>query len=446
MLTSKFRRNPSTLFEIMTSKSISFHLVRIVALSLPWFGAQADLIHRYDFNQPDGMAVPDSVSGADGVVLGNGFSWDGEKLSLNGGASGTAAYVDLPNGMISILPGVTMEAWVTPTGVQNWARVFDFGSTQGGELAGPGGGGEGLDYFLLSISRGTNNDQQRVEIRNNDALGGGPNGADGPSGQQWTTDTDIVSPLDQEYHIAVTWDDASGHINYYRDGELVQELDTTVKLAQLNDVNNWLGRSNWTADANSAASFNEFRVYDHTLTAEEVAESLAAGPDAPPALVDTDGDGIPDQVEMRLGFLNPNNAADGANDEDGDGLSNVTEHTLRTALDIADTDADGLTDGEEVNGSPATDPRSKDTDGDTLEDGNEVNTLGTNPTLADSDGDGVSDPAEVALGSDPNDAASTPTENGGRMSSGSSADTSQSGGASGRPELISLSSSAVRVA
>ena len=42
-----------------------------------------------------------------------------------------------------------------------------------------------------------------------------------------------------------------------------------------------------------------------------------------------------------------------------------------------------------------TDPANADTDGDGLLDGEEVNTLGTNPASADTDGDGLEDGEEV---------------------------------------------------
>ena len=38
--------------------------------------------------------VTDSVGGANGAVLGDGFSWDGSSLVLTGGSGDTAAYVD----------------------------------------------------------------------------------------------------------------------------------------------------------------------------------------------------------------------------------------------------------------------------------------------------------------------------------------------------------------
>lgn len=60
-----------------------------------------------------------------------------------------------------------------------------------------------------------------------------------------------------------------------------------------------------------------------------------------------------------------------------------------------DTDADGLTDGQEVL-TTLTDPLNADSDGDQLFDGIEINTTKTNPLAADSDADGLDDYVEVA--------------------------------------------------
>jgi hypothetical protein len=79
---------------------------------------------------------------------------------------------------------------------------------------------------------------------------------------------------------------------------------------------------------------------------------------------DTDGDGLPDAMELLLG-LNPNSA-----DSDGNGVRDGDE----------DVDRDGLTNFQEI-----------------------IN--GTNPLNPDTDGDGVSDGVEVTQGGDPGDAA-----------------------------------------
>ncbi len=61
-------------------------------------------------------------------------------------------------------------------------------------------------------------------------------------------------------------------------------METMIQLENLNDVNNWLGRSNWTGDSNFDGLFNEFRIYDEALSADQIAANTAAGPDVIPVL------------------------------------------------------------------------------------------------------------------------------------------------------------------
>ncbi len=61
-----------------------------------------------------------------------------------------------------------------------------------------------------------------------------------------------------------------------------------------------------------------------------------------------------------------------------------------------DTDADGLTDGQEINTTHSS-PVLDDTDGDGLLDGAEVNTHGSSPLLTDTDADGLNDRVEVEV-------------------------------------------------
>jgi uncharacterized repeat protein (TIGR02543 family) len=94
-------------------------------------------------------------------------------------------------------------------------------------------------------------------------------------------------------------------------------------------------------------------------------------------------------------------------DPDNDGLTNYQEIIVYlTNPNIADTDSDGVNDGQEV--SDATNPKVTDTDGDGLSDGDEK-TRTTNPLLADTDGDSYSDSYEVQFSSDPKLASSFPT-------------------------------------
>jgi len=113
---------------------------------------------------------------------------------------------------------------------------------------------------------------------------------------------------------------------------------------------------------------------------------------------DADGDGLSDEYEQANG-LNPNDPSDAGQDNDGDGLTNLNEFELGTNVNNADTDGDGLSDGEEVN-STSTNALFADSDGDGLLDGEEI-ALGTSALVVDSDGDGISDGNEVLFGSNP---------------------------------------------
>ncbi len=118
--------------------------------------------------------------------------------------------------------------------------------------------------------------------------------------------------------------------------------------------------------------------------------------------VDTDNDGVPDNVETALG-LDPNNA-----DSDGDGIldgqEDIDKDRLPTAWEllfgydprVADTDLNGVRDDME------------DADSDGLINYDEAR-LGTNPMNGDSDGDGYDDNGEYVEGTDPASATSRPT-------------------------------------
>ena len=374
-------------------------------------------IHRWRFNNTAGAAASgsrvDDVAGfLHARVLGANASFTGTAVALGGGGSGTEAYVDLPNRLISSHAPefggsgeVTLEVWFTATGSRTWGRVFDFGSCNNNEIFGPGGGGEGTDYLTLTAQVGDDTAANRLELRNIDPAGNGAPGAGGPA---VTVTGDFAVPFGTQRHITVVWRDGVGVWVYEGATPVTEILSAGIRMANLNDVNNWLGRSNWTGDQNTQGEFDEFRIYDRALTAAEVALNDAAGPDATvPPPTDSDGDSLPDWWEIRHAGtdISPTVGGQGSLNPDDDGLSNLQEFQFGTNPRVADTDGDGSNDGQEaVNG---TNPLLADTDGDGLTDGQEA-TRGTNPLLTDTDGDSYSDGSEVAAGSNPLDGASIP--------------------------------------
>jgi hypothetical protein len=166
-------------------------------------------------------------------------------------------------------------------------------------------------------------------------------------------------------------------------------------------------------------------VTGYPITLRRTGETLTFHTD--PALFDTDGDTASDGVERRLGG-DPTDIGDRDDfaDDDGDGLANIEErdgwdvtvYHVSTVANVqgaaavlhvtsdpgkADTDGDGLSDGEEF--TNASNPRNTDTDSDGLTDFQEVRgiivrdlgviTLKAND--ADTDNDKLSDGREAEL-------------------------------------------------
>ncbi len=61
-------------------------------------------------------------------------------------------------------------------------------------------------------------------------------------------------------------------------GEAKGSFQSTNRLSELNDTNNWLGRSQW-EDSTANASWNEVRLWKGALTPEEIEKYHRMGPD-----------------------------------------------------------------------------------------------------------------------------------------------------------------------
>jgi hypothetical protein len=115
---------------------------------------------------------------------------------------------------------------------------------------------------------------------------------------------------------------------------------------------------------------------------------------------DQDADQIPQWWEQLYG-LSDGNPADALGDLDSDGVNNRNEYLGHSNPLVVDTDADGLTDFQEIV-TYSTNPAHGDSDGDGLGDQAEVVTHHSNPNDVDSDDDGFSDFIEVLYDGNPN--------------------------------------------
>jgi hypothetical protein len=240
---------------------------------------RAQLLHRYSFDgAPGSTVVKDSVGTADGTVMNpTGTDFDGKgRLTLTGGAAqlASASFVDLPNGLVSrsTNSGCTLEGWVNWYGAStlNWARIFDIGrnsATDGsGNFLENQFAGTGIGYMFLTPRSGGTGNRFRFAIKQ------------GTGDETPVIDAPFTAAVSNEFHFAVVYDWPAGNVRLYYNGARCGSGIATLPLSVVEDLNVWLGRSQWN-DPFFAGAYNEFRIYDGVLEEEEVLASFTAGPD-----------------------------------------------------------------------------------------------------------------------------------------------------------------------
>ena len=238
-------------------------------------------LHRWSFTNAvnanaTGLVVTDigSANGTtnqiNGIIRNNGgtAAFTGSQLTLSGGSSATAPYVDFTNALVSVLSTnrngsgqLTVEAWLTPQAAGNWARVFECGSTSIGKVSAPGGSFTGVNYAGLVATPSGNQNLSAV------AFG---------TGNNFFSSTVTGNPM----HMAMTWDDVTntGVVKIYENGVQVAAMSGAPRMTSINDLNNWLGRSSFSSDANLQGSVAEFRIFNRLLSPSELINDYQLGP------------------------------------------------------------------------------------------------------------------------------------------------------------------------
>jgi hypothetical protein len=222
----------------------------------------AGLTHRYSFN--DGTAK-DVVGNVDGKLVGEGATVADGKLVLKNDPAVTDptrishAAFDKP-----ILPtkgSATIVFWMQAKDVAAYARVLDIGETVGGD-------GNAFFYFTPR----TIDENSRAAISSADV------------GQRIPVDNPRLDD-DKPHMVAVVINGEMKKMQVFIDGKPgiePQDLGDNT-LERINPVNNFLGKSSFHVDPGLTATIDELRIYDHAMTASEVAAAHAAGPNTIPA-------------------------------------------------------------------------------------------------------------------------------------------------------------------
>ena len=153
--------------------------------------------------------------------------------------------IDFPDGIISGVYNFTIETWVNVSSFQTWQRIVDFGSTAGNNMfltSGPGN--SNYPRFVLNAG----------------------------SGEQ-IVDSSVPIEAGVWNHIAITLAD-NNHCKMFINGEMVGEnTNMTLRPGDIgggNTTNNWLGKSQYGADANFHGFIDEMRMWDFDRTQEDI--------------------------------------------------------------------------------------------------------------------------------------------------------------------------------
>lgn len=170
---------------------------------------------------------------------------------------GAVRRLDLPPG-VARHDRLTVAAWVYWNGGASWQRVFDFGN------------GTGQYLFLTPAAAGAG---LRFAIKN------------GGAEQQLNA---AALPTGRWVHVAVTLDGPSAR--FYVDGVAVASSSTfSIRPSDVNPALNYIGASQFDADPAFGGLVDEFRIYNHALSAGEISALIAGTPPAPAGLAATPG-------------------------------------------------------------------------------------------------------------------------------------------------------------
>lgn len=197
----------------------------------------------YTANTSNGTTLTDSSgNGLDGTLSGA-YAYApgvaGNALALSGG------YASLPTGIVSSVSDFTIAAWVKASSLTNWARIFDFGT------------GTSSYMFLTPDAGGTN----KLRFAITTSGGSGEQQLNGPAlaVNTWT-------------HIAVTLSGSTGTL-YVNGAAVATNTNMTLTPGNLGStMQNYLGKSQFSADPAFNGLIDDFRLYGVALSASQVAE------------------------------------------------------------------------------------------------------------------------------------------------------------------------------
>ncbi|MGA2749309.1 MAG: LamG-like jellyroll fold domain-containing protein [Verrucomicrobiota bacterium] len=224
----------------------------------------AILEHRYSFVNDasdsvggpawKGTVVPPGNANGTAATISNGLFLAG---GPNGGYSG---YVSLPNGIVAGDTSVTVECWVQPNSVNNWAEIWDFGSSGS------------LNFALIQDSTPTTSPPLNMRV------------AFTPHGNEVDIQAPTYLPSGPEAYIAVTYDNSTLTGDLYTNGDLYASTvlpDSTYSPGSYGGANgttdNAFGNDVY-GDPQFGGTIFEVRIWNGVVSQRYIAASTILGP------------------------------------------------------------------------------------------------------------------------------------------------------------------------
>jgi hypothetical protein len=161
-------------------------------------------------------------------------------LALDG-----TGYGQLPSGVYFNGGSYTVEAWVNVTAIANWSRLMDFGN------------GAGAQNVLLALSSGVSGKPVVAHY----------------AATSTNISSSTVLPTNQWVHLASVYDGATSLLTIYLNGV---SIVSGVAVAPQNTTRtlNYVGKSNWSADALANAQIDSFRIWSTARTPDQLQSGM----------------------------------------------------------------------------------------------------------------------------------------------------------------------------
>lgn len=229
-----------------------------------------ECIGWWKLDETSGTSAADNAGKSMTGTLNGGMTFAANSVAGRQGRAlsfdGTDDYISLPGGFSEFDNGMTFTVWAYPTAVKNWARFLDLGQ------------GQGNDNILLA----------RESTTNTLIFQGWGGSADG----SYVRATSAIE-LNKWQFFAVTID-TSGNVVIYKNGSAVATGTSTWPWG-VTRTNNYIGKSNWSADSYYQGYMDDIRVFDYAMTAAEISTVYTLVMPYSPSPVDI-GTGVTAQV------------------------------------------------------------------------------------------------------------------------------------------------------